>query len=214
MKTHLLNLVLMATIISGCSSSIQSSKPIENIPTNSNSYNIVDTGVTEFYDNSSIISSPTQGKSFYGQDATYLRNQPSYTNHGDGTITDNVTGLMWQQDMGTKISFDDATKLVQTMNLRGYTDWRIPTIKELYSLANFTGQCFGDTSIKMFIDTTYFEQPLGDVTIGEREIDGQTWSQTHYVGLTMTGDEAIFGYNFVDGRLKGYPKYNPRNGKP
>ncbi|WP_202813775.1 hypothetical protein [Defluviitalea phaphyphila] len=27
-------------------------------------------------------------------------NQPSYTDNGDGTITDNVTGLMWMKDMG------------------------------------------------------------------------------------------------------------------
>ena len=30
----------------------------------------------------------------------------------------------------------------------------------------------------------------------------------------MTGDTAVFGYNFVDGRLKGYPKYSPMNGTP
>ena len=28
----------------------------------------------------------------------------------------------------------------------------------------------------------------------------------------MTGNEAVFGYNFVDGRLKGYPKYKPQTG--
>ena len=30
----------------------------------------------------------------------------------------------------------------------------------------------------------------------------------------MNGDEAVFGYNFVDGRLKAYPKYNPATGAP
>jgi hypothetical protein len=66
----------------------------------------------------------------------------------------------------------------------------------------------------MFIDTNYFHQPIGDVSIGEREIDAQVWSNTHYVDLIMMGDTAIFGYNFVDGRLKGYPKYSPRDGTP
>jgi len=27
-------------------------------------------------------------------------------------------------------------------------------------------------------------------------------------------DKSIFGVNFVDGRIKGYPKYNPRTGRP
>lgn len=180
----------------------------------SQTYPIVDTGVTDCYNNNSIITSPSSGQSFYGQDANYSGNQPSYTNNGDGTITDNVTGLMWEQDMGTKISYSAAFTKATNSTLGGYTDWRVPTIKELYSLALFTGRCFGDDAVIKFIDTNYFNQPIGDESIGEREIDAQTWSSTQYTGLIMTGAEAIFGYNFVDGRLKGYPKYNPQTGAP
>ena len=175
-------------------------------------YAIVDTGVSDFYNNDAIISAPSEGDAFYGQDATYSGNQPSYTDHGNGTVTDHVTGLMWQQNMGDKMSYANAIELVKTFNLGDHTDWRIPTIKELYSLANFTGRCFGDDSVDMFINVNYFDQPIGDESIGEREIDGQTWSITEYVGEIMTGNEAVFGYNFVDGRLKGYPKYKPATG--
>ena len=184
--------------------------PDEQSPTYT--YKIVDTGVEEFYNNSSIISPPTNGVSFFGQDATYSGNQTSYTDNGDGTITDNVTGLMWQQDMGSKISYVDAITKAKDLNLGGYSDWRVPTIKELYSLILFTGQVEGEQAISMFIDTNYFVQPLGDTSIGEREIDAQTWSSTQYVGLTMGGDSTVFGVNFVDGRIKGYPKYQPPAG--
>lgn len=177
-------------------------------------YPIVDTDVSEFCSNNALITMPTEGQAFYGQDATYTGNQPSYTDNGDGTVTDNVTGLMWQQDMGEKMSYADAVQLVATMNLGEHSDWRIPTIKELYSLANFTGRCMGDDVVDKFIDTVYFNQPIGDESIGERQIDGQTWSKTHYVGLTMNRDTTIFGYNFVDGRLKGYPKYTASTGEP
>ncbi len=71
-------------------------------------YIIVDTGVSEFYSNSGIISEPEAGDDFRGQDAQYQINNPSYTENGDGTITDNVTGLIWMKDMGEKMSYDDA----------------------------------------------------------------------------------------------------------
>ena len=175
-------------------------------------YKIVDTGQITFYNNNSIISVPTSGQSFYGQDAQYSGNQPSYTNNEDGTITDNVTGLMWQQDMGEKITFEDAFTKADSLSLADHSDWRVPTLKELYSLIQFTGQVSGATAISMFIDTNYFNQPLGNTNIGEREIDAQTWSSTEYVGRTMNNDETVFGVNFVDGRIKGYPKYKPGTG--
>ena len=175
----------------------------------SNSYPIVDTDVSEFYNSSDIISSPEVGAPFYGQDAQYAGNQPSYTDNEDGTITDNITGLMWQKEIGAKISYSDAFQKADTLTLGKYTDWRVPSIKELYSLILFTGQVQGATFIEKFIDTEHFDQPLGNTAIGEREIDAQTWSSTQYVGLTMNGDSTVFGVNFIDGRIKGYPQYKP-----
>lgn len=176
-------------------------------------YRIVDTGVEDFYDDDAIISEPSRTDNFYGQDANYSGNQPSYTNNGDGTITDNVTGLVWEQEMGDKITFEEALSRAEASSLGSYTDWRVPTIKEVYSLILFTGRVQGEQAIDMFIDTDYFMQPLGDTSIGEREIDAQTWSSTEYVGYTMNNDETVFGVNFVDGRIKGYPKYKPGSGE-
>ena len=176
-------------------------------------YPIVDTEVKNFYTDLDITSILLEGDAFYGQDANYSGNQPSYTNNEDGTITDNVTGLMWEKDMGEKITFEEAFSKADNSTLGGYTDWRVPSLKEVYSLILFTGQVEGAQSVYMFIDTDYFNQPLGDVSIGEREVDAQTWSSTEYVGLTMNGDETIFGVNFVDGRIKGYPKYKKSTGE-
>jgi len=176
------------------------------------SYKVVDTGVHTFYSNSTVISAPAVNTAFYGQDAGYEGNQPSYTDNGDGTVTDNVTGLMWQKDMGRKLSYADARGKADTMALGGYSDWRVPTIKELYSLILFTGKVKGEIAINKFIDTTVFLQPLGDTNAGEREIDAQTWSSTQYRGLTFQRDSTVFGVNFIDGRIKGYPKYKPGSG--
>lgn len=173
-------------------------------------YPIVDTNTKTSYSDVSVISTPAIGDDFYGQDANYNGHQASYTNNGDGTITDNITGLIWEADMGTKITYEEAFEKAQNSTLGGHSDWRVPSIKELYSLILFTGQVKGAVAIDMFIDTDYFNQPLGDTKLDEREIDAQTWSSTQYVGRTMRSNETVFGVNFVDGRIKGYPKYNPR----
>lgn len=170
-------------------------------------YPIVHTGVNAFFDESSQLDqTPAQTEILFWQDAGRLINEPSYSDNGDGTITDEITGLMWEKDMGEKMTFAEAITKAENAVLGGYTDWRIPTIKELYSLILFTGQVRGETAITSFLDTEYFNQPIGDVGAGEREIDAQVWSSTHYTGLTGESDTIVFGVNFIDGRIKGYPK--------
>ncbi len=183
-------------------------------PPDTPTYRIVDTGVTDCYSTTAVIAEPKRGAPFYGQDAQYRINPPSYRDNRDGTVTDNVTGLMWQKAMGEKLTFEEAFRRAAASDLGGYRDWRVPTIKELYSLILFTGRVEGQRSIALFIDTAYFDQPLGEPEKNEREIDAQTWSATVYTGRTMGRDETVFGVNFVDGRIKGYPKTHPRTGLP
>lgn len=206
-------LIIGILIITACSNDDNSLVEEEGnnpeLPIVEKPYTIVDTGTKVFYSDTSIISSPAEGEAYYGQDATYNGNQPSYTNNNNGTITDNVTGLMWEQNMGEKISYSDAFTKASNSNLGRYNDWRVPTLKELYSLILFTGSVKGEVAIDLFIDTNYFDQLLGDTSLGEREIDAQTWSSTQYAGTTMNGVETIFGVNFIDGRIKGHSKYQP-----
>ena len=172
-------------------------------------YPIVDTGVLTLYTDNIIISKLSNTDSFYGQDAHYDGYQPSYTDHGDGTITDDVTQLMWQQTMNEKMTYEEAMIYANDSQLGGYSDWRIPTIKELFSLIIYTGESGGEVAKKLYINTDYFDQPIGDTSIGEREIDAQTWSSTQYVSTTMNGDATVFGVNFIDGRIKGYALIKP-----
>jgi len=57
-------------------------------------YPIVDSGQSKCYNNNVEIT--CSEISYYGQDAQYTGSIPSYTDNGDGTISDNITGLMWQ----------------------------------------------------------------------------------------------------------------------
>jgi ribonuclease BN (tRNA processing enzyme) len=177
-------------------------------------YQIVDTAQTKFYSSTNEMKRPVPGDDYFGQDASYIGNKPSYTDNRNGTITDNVTGLIWQKAMKQKMTVVEARAYAKALKLGGFSDWRVPSIKELYSLIQFTGSVKGQRAIDPFIDTTYFDQPLGDASRGERQIDAQTWSSTEYVGKTMRNDDTVFGVNFVDGRIKGYPKYKPRTRQP
>lgn len=176
------------------------------------SYTIAGTGQTSFFNNSTEISSPASGEAFYGQDASYASNTPNYKDNGDGTITDLVTGLMWQQDPGTKMTFDEAVASASTFDLGGYTDWRLPSIKELFSLIMFYGidpsgyNGSDPSALTPFINTDYFAFEYGDESAGERIIDAQFATTTLDVGDTdFGGGNLMFGVNFADGRIKGYP---------
>ena len=71
-------------------------------------YAIVDTGQVRCYDNRTEIAIPQPGQPFFGQDAAVPRPSPSYRDNGDGTVSDLVTGLMWQKDPGAKKTFAEA----------------------------------------------------------------------------------------------------------
>lgn len=171
-------------------------------------YPIVGTGVIKCYGNTTPITCPTNpADPFFGQ---YQGITPSYHDNGNGTITDLNTGLMWIQSRGTKITWDSAFIMAAQCSTGGYNDWRVPTIKELYSLIDFNGKS-GATAANCiaYIDTNYFGWTTGNLSLGERIIDAQDWSANQYTSLTMMADTTIFGVNFVDGRIKGYPKYQP-----
>jgi hypothetical protein len=182
-------------------------------------YPIVGTSQTKYYNNVGEITAPAPGQPYYGQAAFYQGNVPSYTDNGDGTITDNVTGLMWVKARGSKIAWSDAVAGASTNRTANYSDWRMPTIKELYSLIQFSGVNGPDnTNIAgyiPYIDTTYFDfayGPGGSTSVGERIIDCQDWSANKYVSKVMVNQSAIFGVNFADGRIKGYNELVPSTG--
>ena len=182
----------------------------------SDTWFVVDTGQTAFYNNSDEITQPAPGEAFYGQDAHYAGPQPSYQDNGDGTITDLVTGLMWQKtpDLVNQSTFTEAFLNAFTFNLAGHTDWRLPSLKELYSLIDFRGHIWLTVEESTpYMDTHYFDFAYGDVNAGDRIIDAQYWSSTAYVGTTMNNAATAFGVNFADGRIKGYPLLSP-HGEP
>jgi hypothetical protein len=65
-------------------------------------------------------------------------NLESYTDNGDGTITDNVTSLMWQKTVPTTTyAFSAAVTYCSTLTVGGYGGWRLPSFIELVSIADY-----------------------------------------------------------------------------
>lgn len=175
---------------------------------------------------------PTIGQSFYGQNSNHPANIPEYTDHGDGTITDKISGLMWEKTTdkngdGTinyydKKTYAEALAGASACRTGGYTDWRLPTIKEQYSLIMYYGAESNPTATTQgtsvpFINTSYFTFGYGDLnsashgaTSNERLIDAQYATSSVYVSTTMGGQSTMFGVNFADGRIKGYPSTNQK----
>ena len=79
-----------------------------------------------------------------GQDGEFQKGMtwphPRFTEHGNGTVTDNVTALMWtkdaQQIKGTQ-KWSDALNSCNHFDFAGYTDWRLPNVRELLSLIDY-----------------------------------------------------------------------------
>ncbi len=85
----------------------------------------------------------------FGEDNDYNLNIPTFINNNNGTITDTVTGLMWQAVDGGEMKIENALVYCDTLNLAGYTNWRLPTAQESFSILNMQ-------NVNPAINTTYF----------------------------------------------------------
>jgi len=183
---------------------------IQSYAANKIKFIITDSMQSKCYDSSgNIIQTPKKGEKYYGQDAQYQGIKPSYTNNGDGTITDNNTGLVWQKTPPkNKMFYDQAKKYVKNLKLAGYTDWRLPTIKESFSLAMLDGKLDPKNikNAKPYINSTYFDFAYDK----HKPYTGSYWTSTMCkmpVNNTSSNYEKMgknYGFNWADGHMKSY----------
>jgi len=140
-----------------------------------------DTGQTKCYTDSANILCPSLGQPFYGQDAQYDGIQPAYQDNGNGTVTDRVTELMWQQtgDRAER-DWDEAMGYCEKLILGGHDDWRLPEIFELETLVDYGIPNPGPT-----IDTSFFPNTVSSLY----------WSST-----TRASNTDSAWYVYFDGR--------------
>ena len=112
-------------------------------------FKLPDSGQTKCYQTVSPYAEiPCDGT---GQDGAYSINPLSYTDNGDGTVTDNNTGLMWQKETDHQLynwfqaaglfHADDnpsSKNVCGSLSLGGHTDWRLPSKKDLLSIVDYS----------------------------------------------------------------------------
>lgn len=199
-KVLVVSLGITMLALTGCTTDSEVEEQTEELEV---SFVLTDSGQTKYYDlEGNEIDAPSEGDSLYGQDAQYVGVTQSLTDNGDGTITDNNTGFMWQQTSEfDRISFDEALEYVENLELGGYDDWRLPTIDELYSIANFDGELLLEGDSTPYLDTNYFYFEYDERMM----FAGQFWSSTIYNGpIQDDGKQGAFGFNFADGHIKAY----------
>ncbi|CAN2043950.1 exported hypothetical protein [Candidatus Magnetomoraceae bacterium gMMP-13] len=125
----------------------------------------------------------------------------SYDNfviNGDGTITDTKTGLMWQQATApNKMNWKDALAYCENLTLAGYSDWRLPDIKELASIVDLT-------RYMPAIDINYFPDTVSDFYWSSVSND-----QDGYYSVSSTW-VVKFNYGGYEGWLEKWASYYVR----
>ncbi|MGM0442395.1 MAG: DUF1566 domain-containing protein [Elusimicrobiota bacterium] len=135
-----------------------------------------------------------------GDDASYNPppRQLAYVDNGDGTVRDILTGLVWLKDAddfhnGNNMLWEVAISSCESFAYAGYSDWRLPNIKELSSIFSFEG------------DTPYIvDSPFINVKAS------YYWSSTTDVGsYNVSGDTDAMRVSFYYGTVNGYEKDTP-----
>ena len=157
-------------------------------------YELPDTGQTTCYDEvGTVIACPAPGAAL-AQDGSYnpAATQPNYTDNGDGTTTDTRTGLMWLKDgnypfngVTSTGTWEQALGYCENLVYAGYSDWRLPNIRELESIVNCG-------TVSPAINTTYFPNTISD----------RYWTSTTYVPSTVSTWVVGFDNGFVSYRYK------------
>ena len=97
--------------------------------------------------------------------------EPRFTDNKDGTVTDNMTGLMWtidaQQIQGYMTWFDALIEC-NDLEFAGYDDWRMPNVREMLSLIDYGSRRPALTPDHPFINVESYP--------------GVYWSSTTYAG--------------------------------
>ena len=94
------------------------------------------TGQTECWD-ASGNPTPCDNSALPGQDGLYQLGAEAagrFLVNGDGTVTDQLTGLMWRTDILQVGDWPTSLQFCEGLSFAGFDDWRMPNESELLSI--------------------------------------------------------------------------------
>lgn len=118
----------------------------------------------------------------------------SYTDNGDATVRDSGIGLMWEQGGGIVKSWEAALAYCEELDLAGHEDWKVPNIKELWTLYDFSEKRRG-------IDPVYFTDISNGIFLSattRQNNPERAWALTVGSGYGVSLDKVV-GSVGVDG---------------
>jgi len=158
-------------------------------------YPIVDTAQGKCYGSSLEIPCPSE-EAFFGQDAQYTGLEPSFTVNHDGTVTDNVTGLMWTKADGGENTWEAYVTYCDQLTLAGHNDWRLPDAEEAYTLIDISASPF-NAVFTANRDAKYFwtmnRQADGDDKRWEVNQGGGTGAHLKNLTISAGGNRSFHG---------------------
>jgi hypothetical protein len=127
-------------------------------------------------------------------------NPNAYSDNLDGTVTDRVTNLMWQQHIPTtggvsedgNLTWVEATEYCATLSAAGHDDWRLPSQIELVSLLDYSNLGEGHPPI----DSAFFPDTPADAfwsSTKSAESETAAWTVYMDVGFTYAYDLTTVG---------------------
>lgn len=141
---------------------------------------------------------------------------PRFTDRDDGTILDNMTSLNWVKNMGSagpsptvcsktggNVSWQEALDHVKCLNLSRYLnfdDWRLPTVEEIESIANYN---YGNQDD--WLISSGFSLPKFSGTNGKYYYWTST-TQSNSTGSAFVFDNTIGNINVVNKSFRFYGK--------
>jgi hypothetical protein len=125
-----------------------------------------DNGITWYhFKNTPQYVRGVRGKLFFSNDAFDLFDQ--------STVTDIRSGLMWQRNSTENaINWEQSLSYCQNLTLSGFTDWRLPTKKELISIVDYT-KMNPSVYVPAFTDTQM--SAYWSSTVDTNNADHQAW---------------------------------------
>ncbi len=135
----------------------------------------------------------------YVRGGSYGKNK--FKDNGDGTITDQATGLMWsQKDSGKGMNWQEALEYAENLSYAGHDDWRLPNAKELQHLVDYSRS--PDTTGSAAIDPIFQTTAITNEA-GKKDYPYYWTSTTHMDGPTPGKQAAYVAFGRALGKMRG-----------